>query len=132
MTATTKIQGTLLTIRRPNGVTEEILNTTQGIWGSIAPVMFSQMVKATKDAGRGDILSQRPNVASADTLADERATLVGRLQDLSGGFPTSSKADRQAALESALASFDAAHPEVVAAISAAREARVAQALQTAD
>lgn len=127
-----KIQGTILTIRRPSGVIEEVLNTTQGIWGSIGPALFAQIVKATKDAGRGDILSQRPNVASADTLADERATLVGRLQDLSGGFPGASKAAKQRGLEASLAAFDGAHPEVVAAISAAREARVERSMQTAD
>lgn len=46
----------LLTVRRPNGEIEKV-EVTPGGFKAINDKIFAQMVKATKDAGRGDILS---------------------------------------------------------------------------
>ncbi len=132
-------RGAVVTIRRPDGNVEEVINTTHSSNGVIPAKVFAAMVKATKDAGRGDILSQRPNVVvvpESVELAAKRMSIVGKLDDLSAEFPSATKAAAQKALQADLAAFDAAHPEIVAAAKAAakaeRSAAVARALRMED
>ena len=54
--------GVILTIARPNGSTERVENKTY-TFGEIPVATYRAMVKATKDAGRGNILSQEPMYA---------------------------------------------------------------------
>jgi len=84
------------------------------------------MVDATRSAGQGDVLSQRPNIVEI-SLASQRAEIVGRLEDRAGAFPGSRAWKEGQALEADLAAFDAAHPEIVAETKAARAARTAAA-----
>lgn len=46
--------GAILTIRRPNGETERVEFTK---FASLAPSTFAAIKKATKDAGKGDVLA---------------------------------------------------------------------------
>ena len=46
---------TMIAIRRPNGV-EETLDVTERFPFGINPVRFAEIVKATREAGRGDVL----------------------------------------------------------------------------
>lgn len=126
----TWINGAELTIRRPDGKIELVINNKQAVNGIIAPKLFAQMVAATKGAGRGEILSQRPNVVPL-TLEMQRAVLVGRIQDRADEFP-GSKAWREArAFEKELEDFDVAHPKIIAKITADRVARTSGAVATA-
>ena len=131
----TYISGAVLTIRRPGGETEETVNTAHARNGVIPPAVFAKMVAATKAAGRGDILAQRPNVLEVP-LSLQRAEIAGKLADRAGAFPGSRAWTEGRELEVALAAFDAEHPEVVAQILADRAARtaagVARALNMAD
>lgn len=122
-------QGAVLTIRRPSGQTEEVINTQHAVAGVISAKTYAAMVKATREAGRGDILSQRPNMVEIP-LSLQRAELVGRCND-GGAFPGSRAwtAARQA--EQALQAFDAEHPEVVEQINADRAARTAEGVARA-
>lgn len=126
MTLKTYTHGAKLTIRRPTGDIETVINTQLARNGVIPADIFAKMVAATKAAGRGDILSQEPNVVEI-SLADQRAEIAGRLADRAGAFPGSSAWRQAQALEAELAAFDAAHPEVVAEINARRAARTSDA-----
>lgn len=126
----TYISGAKLTIRRADGNVEIVVNTQHARNGVIPAGLFAKMVAATKAAGRGDILSQEPNVVAV-SLAAQRAEIAGRLQDRAGAFP-GSQAWRQAqALESELAAFDAAHAEVIVKMQAERAARTADGVSRA-
>lgn len=126
----TWINGAALTIRRPDGNVEVVINNKQAIGGVIAPKLFAQMVAATKAAGRGEILSQRPNVVPV-TLAMRRNELVGRIEDRAEAFPGSKEWREARSYQQELESFDRTHPEVVAQISADRAARTAVGVATA-
>lgn len=127
--------GAVLTIRRPDGQVEEVINRDHASNGVIAAKTFDAMVKATKAAGRGDILSQRPNVVVVSQTAEltvKRMSIVGKLDDLSADFPSAGKASAEKALMAELVAFDAAHPEIAAAAKAERDAAVARALRMED
>ena len=120
----TWINRAALTIRRPDGNIELVINTKQAIGGVISAKLFAQMVAATKAAGRGQILSQRPNVVPV-TPAMKREELVGRIQDRADAFPGSREWTETRGYEQDLEAFDRTHPEVVAQITADRAARTA-------
>ena len=124
--ANTYNSGAILTIRRPNGKIEEVVSHNHVTNGVMRQDAFAKAVAATKAAGRGDILSQRPNVVEY-SLNDQRSFIVGALSDLTGQFPTAKKAALEASLTNDLAAFDAAHPEIIAAIRAKKATRIAAA-----
>lgn len=126
----TYISGAKLTIRRADGNVETVVNTQHARNGVIPVALFAKMVAATKQAGRGDILSQEPNVVEV-SLAAQRAEIAGRLQDRSGAFPGSQAWHQAQALEAELAAFDAAHPEVIVKLQAERAARTADSVSRA-
>jgi len=126
----TWVNGAALTIRRPDGTIETIINNKQAIGGVIPPRLFAQMVAATKSAGRGQILSQRPNVVPV-TPALKREELVGRIQDRADAFPGSREWTEARGYEQDLEAFDRAHPEIIAQINADRAARTAVGVATA-
>jgi len=126
----TWVNGAALTIRRPDGNIETIVNNKQAIGGVIPAKLFAQMVAATKAAGRGQILSQRPNVVPV-TPALKREELVGRIQDRADAFPGSQEWREARGYEEELEAFDRAHPEVIAQINADRAARTAVGVATA-
>ena len=125
-----KIRGAKLTIRRPDGTVEIVIHTDLADWaGVIHAPTFAKMRAATRAAGRGEILSQEPNVLQQtpeEILAERRAELVWRLQDSAGAFPGSRQWHDGRAAEAELGAFDDAHPEIVAAVKAARAARTAE------
>lgn len=126
----TYISGAKLTIRRADGKIETVINTQHARDGIIPEALFAKMVAATAQAGRGDILSQEPNVVEFSP-ADLRAEIAGRLQDRAGAFPGSREWHEAQAIEAELAAFDAAHPEVTAMLAAARAARTAESVDRA-
>ena len=128
--ATTYTSGAILTVRRPDGQTEEVVNTQHARNGVIPSAVFAQMAAATKKAGRGDIISQRPNVVAV-SLDVQRMALAGKLQDLADAFPGSSQWTAARKIESDLAAFDRAHPEVIAKIAADRQERTAEGVARA-
>jgi len=128
--AKTYISGAILTIRRPNGGTEEVVNTQHARNGVIPAALFAKMIEATKAAGRGEILSQRPNVVEV-SLSMQRAELAGKLADRAGAFPGSRSWQEGRDLEAQLEAFDAAHPEIIAKIAADRAARTADSVARA-
>ena len=93
MGTTTYTKGAILTVRRPDGRIEDVVNTQQARNGVIPAAVFAQMVAATKQAGRGDIISQRPNVVAV-SLDVQRMALSGQLDDLANAFPGSSQSWR--------------------------------------
>ena len=127
---TTYTSGAILTVRRPDGQTEDVVNTQHARNGVIPAAVFAQMVAATKKAGRGDIISQRPNVVSVP-LDVQRMALAGQLQDLADAFPGSSQWAAARKIESDLVAFDRAHPEVIAKIAADRKERTAEGVARA-
>lgn len=135
MTTTTYTKGAILTVRRPDGRTEDVINTQQARNGVIPAAVFAQMAAATKQAGRGDIISQRPNVVAV-SLDVQRMALAGKLHDLADAFPGSSQWTTARKIEAELVDFDRAHPEVIAKIMADRKDRtsegVARALRLED
>lgn len=83
-------------------------------------------------AGRGDVLSQHPNIATREvSLRTQREALLGELQDCAGAFPGSADWRRGNDLEKQLAAFNAAHPEVLADSIAERDVRVAHGVARA-
>lgn len=66
--------GVILTVRRPCGRIEQVekmLNT-----GAMMPAgLFSQVVKATRAAGRGEVLSQAPLYRTVEAAAPTDAEL---------------------------------------------------------
>jgi hypothetical protein len=77
--------GVILTIARPDGTVERVENA-RFPFGEIPAATYRAMVKATKDAGRGDILSQEPMrklmadiEPSARDLAEQSAYNARRL-----------------------------------------------------
>ena len=126
----TYINGAVITVRRPGGEIEEIINTQHARDGAIPAPVFAAMVKQTAAAGRGNILSQRPNVV-AFSLSIQRAEISGKLAALSGNFPSADKAREESALTAELAAFDAAFPEVLVELQAARQKRTANGVDRA-
>lgn len=126
----TYTSGAILTIRRPDGKTEDVVNTQHARNGVIPAAVFVSMIAATQTAGRGVILSQRPNVVEVP-LSVQRMEIAGKLADLAEDFPSNAKNAAERALEAELAAFDAAHPEVVAEIVAARATRTADGVARA-
>ena len=126
----TYISGAILKIKRPSGAVEESIHTANARDGVIPAAVFAKMVAATAAAGRGDILAQRPNVL-AMPLAVQRMAITGQLDDCAGSFPGSAKWHQARALEQALAEFDAANPEILAGIQAARADRTAEGVARA-
>lgn len=127
--------GVILTIRRPDGRVEEVEKRGLDERGVIPRALFAKLVAANKDAGRGDVLSQRPNVKDVP-LDIQRMEIVGKIRDWSDRFPSQAKTKALRELQAALEEFDAQHPEIVAAEIAARQARtgagVARALNMED
>ena len=130
MGTTTYTKGAILTVRRPDGRIEDVVNTQQARNGVIPAAVFAQMVAATKQAGRGDIISQRPNVVAV-SLDVQRMALSGQLDDLANAFPGSSHWTAARKIESELAAFDQDHPEVIAKIIADRKDRTAEGVARA-
>lgn len=130
MGTTTYTKGAILTVRRPDGRIEDVVNTQQARNGVIPAAVFAQMVAATKQAGRGDIISQRPNVVAV-SLDVQRMALSGQLDDLANAFPGSSQWTAARKIESELAAFDQDHPEVIAKIAADRKERTADGVARA-
>ena len=130
MGTTTYTKGAILIVRRPDGRIEDVVNTQQARNGVIPAAVFAQMVAATKQAGRGDIISQRPNVVAV-SLDVQRMALAGQLQDLADAFPGSSQWTAARKIESDLVAFDRAHPEVIAKIAADRKERTADGVARA-
>lgn len=126
----TYISGAKLTISRADGNVETVVNTQHARNGVIPATLFAKMVDATKQAGRGDILSQEPNVVEVP-LSMQRAEIVGKMADRAGAFPGSHAWQEGRDLEAQLAAFDAAHPEVIAELQAARAARTAEGVARA-
>ena len=122
---TTYTSGAILTVRRPDGQTEEVVNTQHARNGAIPAAVFAQMAAATKKAGRGEIIGQRPNVVAV-SLNVQRMSLAGKLQDLAGAFPGSAKWTEARQIEAELVAFDRAHPEVIAKIASDRKERTAE------
>ena len=114
----------------PDGRIEDVVNTQQARNGVIPAAVFAQMVAATKQAGRGDIISQRPNVVAV-SLDVQRMALSGQLDDLANAFPGSSQWTAARKIESELAAFDQDHPEVIAKIIADRKDRTAEGVARA-
>jgi len=130
MGTTTYTKGAILTVRRPDGRIEDVVNTQQARNGVIPAAVFAQMVAATKQAGRGDIISQRPNVVAV-SLDVQRMALSGQLDDLANAFPGSSQWTAARKIKSELAAFDQDHPEVIAKIIADRKDRTAEGVARA-
>jgi hypothetical protein len=130
MGTSTYTKGAILTVRRPDGRIEDVVNTQQARNGVIPAAVFAQMVAATKQAGRGDIISQRPNVVAV-SLDVQRMALSGQLDDLANAFPGSSQWTAARKIESELAAFDQDHPEVIAKIIADRKDRTAEGVARA-
>ena len=126
----TYTKGAILTVRRPDGRIEDVVNTQQARNGVIPAAVFAQMVAATKQAGRGDIISQRPNVVAV-SLDVQRMALSGQLDDLANAFPGSSQWTAARKIKSELAAFDQDHPEVIAKIIADRKDRTAEGVARA-
>jgi len=125
----TWINGAALSIRRPDGHIEVVVNTKHAVGGVIPAKLFAQMVAATKSAGRGQILSQRPNFVPV-TPALKREELVGRIRDRAEAYPGSREWTEARKYEQDLEAFDRTHPEVCAQISADRAARTAVGVAT--
>ena len=130
MGTTTYTKGAILTVRRPDGRIEDVVNTQQARNGVIPAAVFAQMVAATKQAGRGDIISQRPNVVAV-SLDVQRMALSGQLDDLANAFPGSSQWTAARKIKTELAAFDQDHPEVIAKIIADRKDRTAEGVARA-
>ena len=130
MGTTTYTKGAILLVRRTDGRIEDVVNTQQARNGVIPAAVFAQMVAATKQAGRGDIISQRPNVVAV-SLDVQRMALSGQLDDLANAFPGSSQWTAARKIESELAAFDQDHPEVIAKIIADRKDRTAEGVARA-
>mgnify|MGYP006314614461 FL=1 len=130
MGTTTYTKGAILTVRRPDGRIEDVVNTQQARNGVIPAAVFAQMVAATKQAGRGDIISQRPNVVAV-SLDVQRMALSGQLDDLANAFPGSSQWTAARKTEPELAASDQDHPEVIAKIIADRKDRTAEGVARA-
>jgi hypothetical protein len=111
--ASTMNNGVILTVRRTNGVVEEVVR--EDCPCPIPADTYAAMVAATRNAGRGEILSQRPNVVPMP-LEWQREEIAARLIELSEQFPTAARVSARAAVEAELNAFDAAHPEVLAGI----------------
>ena len=127
---TTYTSGAVLTINRPDGTTEDVVNTKHARDGVIPAAIYAAMVKATREAGKGEIVGQRPNVVAVP-LDVQRMAIAGELEDCAGAFPGSREWHKGVALEKELAAFDGAHPEVIAEIRAARTARTAEGVARA-
>lgn len=112
---------TSLTVRRPDGSLEEVVNTQHGASGSIGAQTYQAMVAATRKAGRGEIISQRPRYRDL-TLSEQRDRICSRCDDCDA-FPGSTAWLAARAAEAELAAFDAEHPEIAAAINARRAKR---------
>lgn len=69
------LDGHVITIRRPNGVVEQ---SHMRVWGAevIPAAKFAAIVKATRDAGRGDVLSQAPAYRTANIPQASAADLA--------------------------------------------------------
>lgn len=130
MISKTYTDGVILTIRRPNGQVEEVEKKGLDERGVIPRALFAKLVAANKDAGRGDVLSQRPNVKDVP-LDVQRMQIVGKIRDWSDRFPSQAKNNALRELQAALDEFDAQHPEVVAAEIAARQERTAAGVNRA-
>ena len=87
---TTYTSGAILTVRRPDGQTEDVVNTQHASQWCDPGCRVRPDGGCYKKAGRGDIISQRPNVVSVP-LDVQRMALAGRLQDLADAFPGSSQ-----------------------------------------
>ena len=124
------VDGARLLIKRPDGNIETVINKQHARNGVIPTNIYTAMIKATRDAGRGEILEQTPNVVEV-SLAGQRAELAGRLQDRAGAFPGSQKWREAQKIEADLAAFDLAHPEVIDAIKTDRAKRTASGVDRA-
>lgn len=123
-TTYSEIDGAALTIRRPGGEIEAVINRQHARKGVIPAELFAKMVAANRGAGRGELLGQTPNVVERTISLDmQREMIAGPLSDCAGAFPGSAQWSKAQSLEQQLAEFDAAHPEVLAAINAARAER---------
>ena len=126
----TYTNGAILTINRPGGVLEEIVNTAHARNGVIPGAVFAASVQATRKAGRGEIVAQRPNVLPVP-LRTQRMEIAGKLGDRAGAFPGSLGSLEADALEKELVEFDDSHQNVVAKIRTDRSERTAEGVARA-
>ena len=68
--------GVVLTIRRPNGSVER-KEDRRFSFGTIPRNTFAAMVKATAEAGRGDVISQEPLLCTMAAYEPTPAELAG-------------------------------------------------------
>lgn len=128
--------GTRITIRRPNGETEIVFRASEFYTTARQQLMRD----ATRKAGRGEIVSFE-TISPARSLESQRRDLVAAVQgwadevqytgavaadsDGASAIPWQRRdgaIDRLQQAERELAAFDTAHPEIVAAIRAERQA----------
>jgi hypothetical protein len=122
---------TRITIRRPDGTIETVIHRE-----TFGKVIEQQMIVATRNAGRGEILSFEiisPDESNEQRLRRERQDLVstirGEIEEQAHAFEVADARedvmawvikDRHepsiAAAHEALAAFDAAHPDLIAQI----------------
>lgn len=70
--------GALLTIRRPNGEIEKVEFTR---FTTLVPASFASIKKATKDAGRGDVLSWEQMTKMVDDYTPTAGELASARHD---------------------------------------------------
>lgn len=125
----------IVTVRRPNGEIETLRHPAVT---TMTASSWKQMIAAMRQAGRGECLSYENKTETTEqplTLAEQRKELG---YDLSAAIDHEREAMNRAvrssvmqrdyptlkaavtAAEQALADFDAAHPEILAAIKAAQ------------
>lgn len=135
--------GTRITVRRPDGEIETVMQDGK----FYTHATRRKMVEATKAAGRGDILSfeevvpeptleqtRRNLVASIRGLIDESDAAFERAHEREDVMAWPSKIKADAKVEEArraLTDFDAAHPEIVAAIRGEQRERAERFLRPA-
>jgi len=141
---TTKMTDKLeVTVKRPNGEIEVVIHPTLT---RLTDTMFEQCKKATKDAGKGDLLSYKTiEIEEPMTLKEQRYDLCldisGQIymQDMARdrdydndiGFHESPKYDAKIAeLRGELKAFDDTYPEVVAEINRLKAIETEQQIQS--
>jgi hypothetical protein len=133
--------GTRITVRRPGGEIETVMQ--EGKY--FTQVVKRKMTEATRAAGRGEILSFE-EIAPEATLEEQRRDLVasirGLIDESDAAFERAHAREDVMAWEikrrhdarvdearRALTDFDAAHPEIIAAIRAEQQERTERFLR---
>lgn len=133
-----------LTIRRPNGQVETVV--ADNLQFALSDAALEQARQATRDAGKGEILSAKVvRVDAPMTLRDQRDALVDAYtaqvetlkasehQDVTAGIGRdhSDIKAKVTAAKQALTDFDAANPELVAEIAVTEADQKAERIQSA-